>query len=36
MTPLRILSFGPASTLTRGSDMGVVPETDFGVFRTPA
>lgn len=35
MTPstLRLLSFGAAAILTRGSDMGALPEADFGVWR---
>jgi hypothetical protein len=35
MTPLklRLLSFGSAGVLTRGADMGAVPENDFGVWR---
>lgn len=28
-----LITFGPASILTRGSDMGVLPEPDFGVWR---
>lgn len=30
---LRLLSFGSAAALTRGSDMGTLPESDFGVWR---
>jgi len=35
MTPLklRLQAFGAAGVLTRGADMGAVPETDFGVWR---
>ncbi|WP_171982002.1 hypothetical protein [Brevundimonas sp. LM2] len=29
----RLLAFGAAAALTRGSDMGTLPETDFGVWR---
>ena len=32
-THLRLIAFGPASLLTRGSDMGALPEPDFGVWR---
>lgn len=35
-TNLRLISFGPASLLTRGSDMGALPEPDFGVWRALA
>lgn len=30
---LRLIAFGPASTLTRGSDLGMIPEPDFGTWR---
>lgn len=30
---LRLLSFGAAGVLTRGTDMGTLPENDFGVWR---
>ncbi len=30
---LRLLPFGAAGVLTRGADMGAVPENDFGVWR---
>ena len=30
---LRLLSFGAAAVLTRGTDMGALPENDFGVWR---
>jgi len=33
MTRTTLITFGPASVLTRGSDMGVLPEPDFGVWR---
>lgn len=32
-TALRLIDLGPASRLTRGSDMGSLPEPDFGVWR---
>lgn len=32
----RLYAFGPAGVLTRGADMGAVPETDFGVWRPTA
>ncbi len=38
MTPftLRLITVGSAATLTRGTDMGTLPENDFGVWRPPA
>lgn len=33
MTRTTLITFGRASVLTRGSDMGVLPEPDFGVWR---
>lgn len=35
-TPLRLIAFGPASLLTRGSDKGSIPETDLGVYPADA
>jgi len=33
---LRLIAFGPASLLTRGSDKGTIPETDLGVYPADA
>jgi len=33
---LRLITFGPASLLTRGSDKGTIPETDLGVYPADA
>ena len=30
---LRLIAFGSASTLTRGHEMGTIPEPDFGTYR---
>lgn len=30
---LQLIALGSASLLTRGSDMGALPEPDFGVWR---
>lgn len=30
---LRLITLGAAATLTRGTDMGTLPENDFGVWR---
>lgn len=35
-TTLRLIAFGAASVLTRGSDMGALPEPDFGLWRALA
>ncbi len=33
---IRLQTFGRAAVLTRGADMGIVPEPDFGVWRAQA
>lgn len=35
-THLCLITLGPASLLTRGSDMGALPEADFGFWRSMA
>jgi hypothetical protein len=29
---IRLIAFGPASILTRGSDLGAIPEADVGTY----
>lgn len=29
---VRLIAFGPASALTRGGPIGIIPETDLGVY----
>jgi hypothetical protein len=38
MTPAqpRLIIFGAAALLTRGADMGLLPEPDFGLWRPQA
>lgn len=36
LSHLRLIAFGPASVLTRGSDKGTIPETDLGVYPADA
>lgn len=31
---IRLIAFGPASTLTRGAERGSIPENDLGVYPT--
>lgn len=35
-TSIRLIVLGQASACTRGSDMGALPEPDFGVWRHSA
>ncbi len=30
---IRLIAFGPASILTRGSDIGTIPEPDVGTYQ---
>jgi len=33
LATLRLMAFGPVSILTRGHEMGTIPEPDFGTYR---